>query len=99
AQRTQIALLHRVFRVGRIAKQIARQGVDVVEKGQRGIAKTPRLVMRSVASVTRRHVVPAFPRRAWPNLSASTEHHGSALLPVAASTTTVPVMCGCREQK
>jgi hypothetical protein len=59
AQRTQIAFLHRVFRVGRIAQQVARQGVDVVEKGQGGIAKTPRLVMRSVA--TRRHVVPRFP--------------------------------------
>jgi hypothetical protein len=29
----------------------------------------------------------------------SVEHHRAALLPVAASTTTAPVMCGCTEQK
>src|SRR3982075_3048325 len=29
----------------------------------------------------------------------SIEHYCAALLPVAASTTMVPVMCGCREQK
>ena len=60
AQRTQIAFLHRVFRIGRIAEQISRQGVDVVEMGQRGVAKTPRLVIEIAAPVTRRHVVPAF---------------------------------------
>jgi hypothetical protein len=39
----QIALLHGILGVGGVAKQVARQRIDVVEMRQRGVAKTPGL--------------------------------------------------------
>jgi hypothetical protein len=49
--------------------------------------------------VTPSHVARRFPD--WRRILSlrSTELHRAALLPVAASTTTAPVMCGCTEQK
>ena len=38
-----------------------RKRVDIVEMGQRGVAKTPRLVIGLAAPVARPHVVPGFP--------------------------------------
>ncbi len=40
-QRAQIAFLHGVLCVVGVAQEIARDGVDVVEVGQRGLAKAP----------------------------------------------------------
>ena len=100
AQRAQIAFLHGVFGIGAVAEQIARQGVDVVEMRQRGVAETPRRVMVIAACRYPPSCRPRLSRRAARHQSSrSIEHHCAALLPVAASTTTVPVMCGCREQK
>ena len=42
----QKAFLRRVLGVGAVAQQIARQRVDVVEIGQRGVVKTPRPLHR-----------------------------------------------------
>ena len=52
AQRAQIAFLRGIFGIGAVAEQISRQRIDVVEMGQRGVVKTPRLVMIIAA---RRH--------------------------------------------
>ena len=52
-QRAQVTFLHRVFGVGRVAQQIARQRVDVVEMRQGRVAKTPRLLRVVVRSVDR----------------------------------------------
>jgi hypothetical protein len=35
--------------------------VDVVEIGQRGVAKPPRFVLVRITAVTRHHVVPCLP--------------------------------------
>jgi len=61
AQRAQIAFLNGIFGIGRVAEQVSCQRVDIVEMGQRGIAKTPRFVLVSIAAVTRHYVVPGFP--------------------------------------
>src|SRR4029450_3404563 len=53
--------------------------------------------MMIAAAVT--HVVPGFPGYHQALPLRSIEHYGAALLPVAASTTIAPVMCGCKEQK
>ena len=44
AQRAQIAFLRCIVGIGGVAEQISRKRVDIVEMGQRGIAKTLRLV-------------------------------------------------------
>ena len=93
AQRAQIAFLHRVFGIGRVAHEIARQRVDVVQMGQRGVAKTPRSVML-VIGITCHGTVLGHPRRRRRLLLQPGQHHWVVLLPVAASTTIVPVMCG-----
>ena len=61
AQPAQVAFLHGVFGIGAIAEQISRKRVDIIEMGQRGVAKTPRLVIGLAAPVARPHVVPGFP--------------------------------------
>ena len=91
AQRAQIAFLHGVFGIGAVAEQISRQCVNIVEMGQRGVAKTPRLVIVIAAPDTRHHVVPGFPEIPQALSLRSIEHYCAALLPVAASTTMVPV--------
>src|SRR5262249_20360762 len=94
AQRPQITLLHGVFGIARVAEQVAGERIDVIEMRERGVAKTPRLVLLGFAAVARSHV--GFPGQV---LSLrSIEHHG-APAPLAASTTMVPVICGCTEQK
>jgi hypothetical protein len=60
AQRAEVTFLHSIFRVGRISKKVSRQRVDVVEIGQRGIAKTSRFFIIITARVSRHHVVPSF---------------------------------------
>src|SRR5262249_38451458 len=97
AQRAQIAFLHGIFGIGRVAEQVSCQRVDIVEMGQRGIAKTPRFVLVGIAAVSRHHVVPGFPGERQALSLRSIEHYCAAVLPV--STTIVPVMCGCKEQK
>ena len=93
AQRTQVALLHGIFGVATVAEQVSGQRVNVVEAGQRGVAKPPRFILLPIAAVARHRVAPHFPGRCQVAL-CSIEHH-----PPTASTTTVPVMCGCTEQK
>ena len=93
-ERAQIAFLHGVVGIGRVAQQIARERVDLVEMRQRGVAKPPRPV-RIVAVTGHRLAL----RAACPHGRRRREHHCAAPLPVAASTTIVPVMCGCKEQK
>ncbi len=44
-QRAQIAFLNGILGVGGIAQEIARDRVDVVEIGQRGLAKALRLCL------------------------------------------------------
>jgi hypothetical protein len=51
------------------------------------------------APISRHHVVPDFPGHRQALSLRSIEHYCAALLPVAASTTMAPVMCGCNEQK
>src|SRR5712691_2504621 len=99
AQRAQIAFLHGVFGIGAIAQQISRQCVNIVEMRQRGVAKTPRFVVVIAVPVSRHYVVPGFPGCRSALSLRSIEHYCTALLPVAASTTIAPVMCGCNEQK
>ena len=103
AQRPQIAFLHRVLGVGGIAHEIARQREHVVEMGQRGVAKTPRSVLFGMRITCHRIALgrpgvatPTLPReRGMDRLGVRPiEHHCVALLPVAASTTIVPTMCG-----
>jgi hypothetical protein len=67
--------------------------------GQRGVAKTPSLVMMITALVTRHDFTLGFAGSRQILSLRSKKHHCAALLPVAASTTMAPVMCGCREQK
>jgi hypothetical protein len=61
AQRAQIAFLRGVFAIGAVVQQISSQCIDVVKVGQRGLAKTPRFVLVSIAAVTRHHIVRGFP--------------------------------------
>ena len=61
AQSAEIAFLHGIFGIGAVTQQISRQCVNVIEMGQRGVAKTPRLVIGLAAPVARPHVVPGFP--------------------------------------
>ncbi len=93
AQRPQIAFLRRVFGIGGIAHEITRQREDIVEIGQRGVAKTPRFVLFGIRVGSHRGALgrPNYLRCFAPQ---SIEHHCGALLPVAASTTIVPIMCG-----
>ena len=68
--------------------------------GQCGVAKTPRFVLVSTAAVARHHAAPGFPGYRQALSLRSIEHYCAALLlPIAASTTIAPVMCGCKEQK
>jgi len=60
-ERAQIAFLHRVLGITSVAEQVSGQGVDVVEIGQRGVAKPPRLVLVRIAAVTLHRVVPCLP--------------------------------------
>jgi len=53
AQSAQIAFLHGVFGISRVAEQVSGQRVDVVEKGQPGVAKTPCFVLVSIAAPDR----------------------------------------------
>ena len=78
AQRAQIAFLHGVFGIGAVAEQISRQRVDVVEMGQRGVAKTPRLVRMIAAAITRHHVAPGFPGYRQTRSLRSIEHYCTA---------------------
>jgi hypothetical protein len=55
--------LYRIVRIGSVVEKISCQCVDVVEMGQRGVAKAPRLIIVIAASVTHHHVVPGFPER------------------------------------
>src|SRR5437660_5264823 len=95
AQRAQIAFLHRVLGITGVAEQVSGQRVDVVEIGQRGVAKPPRLVI----AAARPHVASGFPGYRRILSLRLIKHHCAALLPVAASTTMAPVMYGCTEQK
>jgi hypothetical protein len=99
AQRPQIAFLHRVFGIGGVAHQIARQREDVVEMRQRGVAKTPRpfaidIVHTGDGVCSGHYRVSGRPRCRRRLVLQAIEHQGVVLLPVAASTTIVPVMCG-----
>jgi hypothetical protein len=98
AQRAQIAFLHGILGIGSVAEQVAGQRVNVVEIGQRGVAKPPRFVLLGIAAAARPRTMPGCPGHHRVSLRLI-EHHCAALLPVAASTTTVPVICGCTEQK
>ena len=93
-ERAEIAVLHRVFGVGGVAQQIARQRVGLVEMRQRGVAKPPRPIR--IVRVTGHGCLRAARPARTP---APRKHHCEAPLPVAASTTMVAVMCGCKEQK
>ena len=59
------------------------------------VRRSPRPVLLRVAAVVRNSLLP----RLWMLLSRSIKHHCAASAPLAASTTTAPVMCGCTEQK
>src|SRR5207302_11428859 len=95
AQRTQIALLHGVFGIARVVEQVAGERVNVVEMRERGVAKAPCLVFLRLTAVARRRVGCPGYCLLW----RSIEHHDPAPAPLAASTVTVPVICGCKEQK
>jgi hypothetical protein len=99
AQRAQIALLHGVFGIAAVAEQVSGQGINVIEIRQRGVAKSPRLVLLSIAAVARPRAVSGFPGQHRAPSLRSIEHHCPASVPATASTTTAPVMCGCKEQK
>src|SRR6476620_147901 len=98
-QRTQIALLRGIFGVGAVVEQISRHCIDIVEMRQGSFSKTPRLVMIVAAGGTGREVTPGLRENAPFLLPRAKKHHCVALLPLTPSTTTVPVMCGCRVQK
>src|SRR3984893_17568196 len=92
-----MAFLYCVVRISAVAEQVSRQRVDVIEMRQRGVAKSPRLVI--AAAIARPHVASGFPGYRRILSLRLIKHYCAALLPVAASTTMAPVMYGCTEQK
>ena len=90
-QRPQIAFLHGVVGIGGVPQQIAGERIDLVEMRQRRIPKAPR-PLRIVHITGHGAAYPA--RTATPR-----KHHCEAPLPAVPSTTMVPTMCGCKEQK
>jgi hypothetical protein len=54
--------------------------------GQRGVAKTPRVVIVIAAAITRSHAAPGFPGYRQTLSLRSIEHYCASLLPVAASS-------------
>src|SRR4029077_18561421 len=98
-QRAHIAFLRGILGIGAVAKEVARERVDVVQIRESGVAETARRVLMITAAVSRDDLAFAIHAcRRRPKLAAG-EHHCAALLPVVVSTTTVPVMYGCSEQK
>src|SRR6185437_10707784 len=87
AEGTQVTFLRRIFGIRRVAKQISRKRIDVIEIWKRGGTKAPRF---AVVFARGNHVAIR---------SVNVHGHGGEALPVAASTTIDPVMCGCKEQK
>src|SRR5580704_9819095 len=97
AQRSQVAVLHRVVGSRGITQQVAGKRVDRVEVRQRGVAKAPRPRWIFLCGPIRHRVSFGFTKLGRSALQKT--RHGAALSPVAPSTTIVPVMGGCREQK
>ena len=83
AERAQVTFLHRIVGIARAAQQIARQRVDVVEMRQGERLETLRPVAARVDYAARHHSVPGLTNDRY----------------FAASTTIVPVIIGCKEQK
>ena len=83
AERAQITFLHRVVGVAGAAQQVARQRVDIVEMRQGERLETLGLVVARVDYAARHHCVSGLTRDRY----------------FAASTTIVPVIIGCKEQK
>src|SRR5580704_12177327 len=98
-QRAHIAFLRGILGIGAVAKEVPRERVDVVQIRERGVAETARRVLMITAAVSRDGPAFAVHARRRRHQLRPGEHHCAALLPVVASTTTVPVMYGCSEQK
>ena len=84
AEGAQVTFLHGVVGVAGVARDVARERVDVTKTGQSEALETLRFAaLAQVGNAARHHPTPG-PARSFP---------------AAASTTIVPVIIGCKEQK
>jgi hypothetical protein len=93
AQRAQIAFLRGILSIGRIAHQVPRQRIDVIEIRQSGFTKAAGFIMIVTAAV-QFHLRRAGRFRNHHGLRRARviQHHCAALFPETVSTTIIPVM-------
>src|SRR6185437_12440443 len=97
----QVAFLHRVLGIGRIAHEIAGERIDGVEMRQGEVAKSPRPVRIAVLLPAHLacHRTPGLLDGEPVSILAGHHGDGFGAPPAPASTTMVAFMCGCNEQK